>query len=185
MTSRGRSLSHWGPRSPKPLWPQPWFYQPKWQFRGSWVDSSNFNVSVSSWLYASVSLYVCLYVSFCVAVSPYLYLYFLCLPMSLFVSISSLYKPPHSGSSKPCSGPNFLQLPGERMWKKQSENSHLPPCLHISQYMLQSMGHEQSSSCPSPNTTSTYPCTSVSIYTVMWLVDDLSAPPKGHSLLPT
>ena len=38
------------------------------------------------------------------------------------------------------SGLSFLQLPGEGMWKKQSEDSHLSPYLYISQYMLQSMG---------------------------------------------
>ena len=125
-----------------PIWPQPWFYQPKWQSRGSWVDSSNFNFSVSFWLYAFLSL--CMSVSMslsvllCLSISISSVYPCLFLALSLPPQIPTFLKPQDLHAT--CNGLNFLQLPGEGMWKKQSEDSHLSPCLRISQHMLQSMG---------------------------------------------
>ena len=90
---------------------------------------------------------------FCLSVCPSLCL-FLCCCVSLSVSPLSTHAsfwlylfPPQiptfwklQALHATCNGLNFLQLPGEGMWKKQREDSHLSPCLRISQHMLQSMG---------------------------------------------
>ena len=132
-------------------------------------DSMHPCLSVCLSLCMSVSLYVCLYVFFlCCCVSLSLS------PLSTHVSLWLYlfpHKSPHSGSSKPfmlpAMGSTFSSYLGRGCGRNKVKTpTSLLVCVSAN-ICCRAWGHEQSSSGLSPNTTSSYPCASVSIYTVM------------------
>lgn len=128
----------------------------------------------------------CSYVFFSVLLCLLVF-YLLCLPMSLF----GLSLPPEiptfwklQALHATCNGPAFSSYLG-RGWEEQQHISHLSLSVYQPIYAAEHGGNEQSSSGLSPNTTLQLPlCLSVHLYSDV-IADGLSAPPKGHSLLPT